>query len=142
AFLFLVNNRILNLALHLYSLEGACIFAVASPAVQGARGLWEGVCVIPGDFLNDGAYTISMMIVQDQSLCLYNLDRALSFEIADFREAGAWHGKWPGAVRPKNISFTLQRKDRMSGDRLSAWTWATPAFAEWRILHASYSVSS
>ena len=88
--------------------------------MQGDRGLWEGVCVIPSNFLNDGAYTISIMIVQDQSSCLYNLDRALSFEIADFREAGAWHGKWPGAVRPMNFSFTLQRKDRMSGDRLSA----------------------
>jgi lipopolysaccharide transport system ATP-binding protein len=108
AFWSLADGQTLNLALHLYSLEGACIFAVASPAVQGARGLWEGVCVIPGGFLNDGAYTISMMIVQDQSLCLYNLDRALTFEIADFREPGAWHGKWPGAVRPKNLSFTLQ----------------------------------
>ncbi len=120
AFWSLADNQILSLALHLYSLEGACIFAVASPAVQGVRGLWEGLCIIPGHVLNDGAYTISMMIVQDQSSCLYNLDRALSFEIADFREAGAWHGKWPGAVRPMNFSFTLQRKDRMFDDRPSA----------------------
>ena len=88
--------------------------------MHGARGLWEGVCVIPGDFLNDGAYTISMMIVQDQSLCLYNLDRALSFEIADFREAGAWHGKWPGAVDRKTFSSPSNPRDRMFDDRLSA----------------------
>lgn len=103
----LAEEQVLNLALHLYSLEGACIFAVGSTTVRAVRGLWEGVCLIPGNFLNDGVYTISIMIVKDQA-CLYDLEHALSFEIADFREGGAWHGKWPGAVRPTNLSFTLR----------------------------------
>ena len=90
----------LNLSLHLYTAAGECVFNVASPPKTFNKGLVEGACNIPGNFLNDGYYRLSMMIVQDTSKPLYNLEDALQFHVEDFREGTNWYGKWPGLVRP------------------------------------------
>ena len=91
----------LNLSLHFNSMTGETIFNVGSPVIEDAApGIVRGVCEIPGNFLNDGTYTISVMIVKDTSTVLYHLPESIIFEIEDFRENVSWYGKWPGAVRP------------------------------------------
>ena len=50
--------------------------------------------------MNDGVYSIMMMIVKD-SAALFVLDDAVIFEVHDVERTGNWLGKWPGAVRPK-----------------------------------------
>jgi lipopolysaccharide transport system ATP-binding protein len=57
-------------------------------------------CHVPGGLMNDGAYSILMMIVKDSS-ALYQLEDAVLFEIRDVARDGNWFGKWPGAVRPE-----------------------------------------
>jgi lipopolysaccharide transport system ATP-binding protein len=91
----------LNLSLHLYSLTGECIFNIGSQSQPYEKGLIQGECVIPGYFLNDGTYTISVMIVKDTVTPLYNMEEGLTFDVEDFREGVAWYGKWPGYVRPQ-----------------------------------------
>ena len=69
-------------------------------------GLHKSVCEIPAHLLNDGIYSVSMMVVGDGSYSIYNFENAVSFEVSEDRQGSAWHGKWPSFVRP-NLKFFL-----------------------------------
>jgi lipopolysaccharide transport system ATP-binding protein len=95
-----INNSQINLSLHVYTLEGVCVFNSISKSIPCPSGLIRGVCYIPGNFLNDGSYQITMMVVQDTSLVLYNYENLLSFTVQDVEREFKWYGKWQGVVRP------------------------------------------
>lgn len=98
----------LTTGLHLFTNSGECIFDIpAKPAVMN-KGLVKGVCEIPGNFLNDGSYYISIIIVKDTSVQLYYLEECLSFDLEDYRGEIKWYGKWVGAVRP-SFPFKLEQ---------------------------------
>ncbi|CCH02832.1 ABC transporter related protein [Fibrella aestuarina BUZ 2] len=97
----MMDRANLNLSLHVYSLTGECIFNIGSQSQAYGKGLIQGECVIPGYFLNDGTYTISMMIVKDTVTPLFNMEEGITFDVEDYREGVAWYGKWPGYVRPQ-----------------------------------------
>jgi lipopolysaccharide transport system ATP-binding protein len=86
--------------MHLYGIGGECIFNSASPANRLAKGLYHAACRIPGNLLNDGVYSVSMMIVKDRSIPLFNFNEAVVFDVLDDRTDAVWFGKRPGAVRP------------------------------------------
>jgi lipopolysaccharide transport system ATP-binding protein len=94
------DNVSLSVGLHLYTYAGECIFDVPSPSIAFAQGIVSGECTIPGNFLNDGTYYISLVIVRDTSVELFCYDECLSFTLEDFRGDIQWYGKWMGAVRP------------------------------------------
>ena len=100
----------LNTGLVLYSAGGDCIFDLLSPGAVFQKGLVEGECTIPGNFLNDGSYYFSINVVKDTSIPLFNLEECLSFELEDYRADMQYYGKWWGAVRPK-FPFALQQKE-------------------------------
>lgn len=91
----------LNLSMHLNSLTGECIFNVGTQSRSYGKGLIAGECTIPGYFLNDGSYTISVMVVKDTVTPLYTMEEGITFDVEDYREGIAWYGKWPGYVRPQ-----------------------------------------
>ncbi|HEV7347260.1 ABC transporter ATP-binding protein [Telluribacter sp.] len=111
----LEEDSTLNLSMHLYSYTGECIFNVGTPSQSFSRGLVTGSCEIPGHFLNDGSYVISMMIVKDTSTVLYNMEEAISFDIEDFREGVTWYGKWPGYIRPQ-LNFSISQTEPVVND--------------------------
>lgn len=90
----------LNFSIVLYSLEGVAIFNTGSTPQSFPEGLVSGSFVIPGDFLNDGAYTIRLLIVRDTSVILLDINNVLVFEVHDSERKGNWFGKWIGTVRP------------------------------------------
>ena len=96
----------INLSMHLYTINGECVFNVGSPATKLSKGLHKGVCEIPGNLLNDGLYTVSMMVVGEGAYALYNFEDTVSFEVTEKRAGSNWHGKHPGFVRPQ-LNFTL-----------------------------------
>ncbi len=80
-----------------------------TPIITEESGLFRGICEIPSPLLNDGSYTLSIMIVKDTTNILYYLEEPLNFEIADWREGnGNWYGKWPGVIRP-TLPFKLNK---------------------------------
>lgn len=101
-FSFRSQSASLNLCVgvHLFTASGDCIFDVCSTPGEYPAGDYTGECRIPGNFLNDGAYYISLIFVKDTSVPLYYLEECLSFEVEDYRENFAWYGKWMGHVRP------------------------------------------
>ena len=96
----LEDDVLLSAGLHLYTYAGECIFDIPSPTVACAQGLVAGQCTIPGNYLNDGTYYISIIIVRDTSVELFTYDECLSFTMEDYRGEIQWYGKWMGVVRP------------------------------------------
>ncbi len=95
-----VPDAVLNFSVVLYNLEGICIFNAGSQAQSFPAGTVSGSFTIPGDFLNDGIYTVRLLIVKDASVALLDIHELLMFEVQDVERSGNWHGKWIGAVRP------------------------------------------
>ncbi|MBS0026531.1 ABC transporter ATP-binding protein [Chitinophaga sp. 22321] len=86
--------------IHLFNMAGECIFDVASKGDLLQPGVISGECRIPGNFLNDGAYYLSVVFVKDTTTRLFYFEGCLSFNVEDYRENTAWFGKWMGYVRP------------------------------------------
>jgi lipopolysaccharide transport system ATP-binding protein len=107
----MLQSAHLNLSIFLYNMTGECVFNVGSQAKTFSKGLIKGMLEIPANFLNDGSYYISAMIVKDTADPIYFMEDAISFDIADWREGTNWFGKWPGAVRPINISVKTWKAD-------------------------------
>lgn len=97
----------INLSFHLYNIKGECIMAIASASSKLEKGIAKGLLSIPGNFLNDGSYYISAMIVKNKSEIIFNLDELLNFTVEDYRENTSWFGNWVGAVRPTFFNFPL-----------------------------------
>lgn len=91
----------LAVGIHLFTIGGECIFDVSHPPERFRKGVLEGTCTIPGNFLNDGSYYISIIVVKDTSQPLFYFEECLFFEVEDYRENMAWFGKWMGYVRPQ-----------------------------------------
>jgi len=91
----------LAIGLHLFTYGGECIFDNQSPSAYYNKGLIEGECTIPGNFLNDGSYFISIIVNRDTSIELFYFEECMSFDLEDYRGEIKWYGKWMGAVRPR-----------------------------------------
>jgi lipopolysaccharide transport system ATP-binding protein len=97
----------LIVGLHVFSISGDCIFDVSSRRAIFEKGVIKGQCRIPGNFLNDGSYYISIVFVKNTTTRLFYFESCLSFDVEDYRESTAWYGKWIGHVRPE-FPVTLQ----------------------------------
>jgi lipopolysaccharide transport system ATP-binding protein len=95
-----LDDVLLSVNLVLFSTSGECIFDVPSGTMQCQPGVVAGACTIPGNFLNDGSYYVSLYVVKDTTTPLYDYESCLSFEVEDYRGEIKWYGKWWGAVRP------------------------------------------
>ena len=94
------TDAALGLTLHLYTAEGIYVFAAGSGQKSRPRGLNRETVKIPGRFLNEGTYVITIQFVQDAS-SLYLHPEVLVFEVLDTVREENWFGKWAGIVRPK-----------------------------------------
>jgi lipopolysaccharide transport system ATP-binding protein len=84
---------------------------MANESQSFSKGIVSSEFRIPGDFLNDGSYFISLMVVQDGLKPLFVFDEALQFDIHDFRENSEYLGKWPGAIRPMHLKVKSWQKE-------------------------------
>lgn len=98
----------LNLTIHVRDEQGQTVFSSApleEPAWHGKpfpAGLFRSSVEIPGDLLNDGPHSVKLFVVRDQGVVLHIEDDILGFDVLDDPSMrGDWHGKWPGAVRPR-----------------------------------------
>jgi lipopolysaccharide transport system ATP-binding protein len=109
-FRFYNNNDDINLSIDLllYTLAGDCIFDIPSLSTKKDKGIYEGECTIPGNFLNDGSYYFTLFFSRDTSIELFSLEECIYFEVADFRENTNWYDKWWGFVRP-NFPLTIKQ---------------------------------
>ncbi len=66
------------------------------------KGLYKSKCIIPGNFLNDGSYSVTPVIGRYPNETQIMEDRLISFQVHDTGEMRQeFYGKWVGVVRPK-----------------------------------------
>ena len=99
----------INLSVHLalFTLAGDCIFNLPSTSAVYEDDVIEGECTIPGRFLNDGAYYVSMYFIKDTSRAIFEYEECLHFDVEDYRENINRYDKWQGYVRP-HFPFELK----------------------------------
>jgi lipopolysaccharide transport system ATP-binding protein len=110
----------LSAAVHLHDKSGTTVFAAnSSPSAALAddgwscrphpTGLYRSVCTIPGNFLNDGMYRVSVWVLKDSSRPQVRAEEVVSFTVHD---TGAmrreYTGPWIGAIRPR-LSWESER---------------------------------
>lgn len=93
-------NDTLIAGVHLFNGRGECIFELFSESPVQPGGMIEGNCTVPGNFLNDGSYYISLSFQRDYTTHLFYFEACLSFDVEDHHEKNAWQGKRQGYVRP------------------------------------------
>ena len=73
--------------------------------IKSSKGIYEAVATIPGNFLNDGMYRVSVAIMSyDPFTVHFHEMEAASFSVMDSKNEslarGLYDGKMPGVVRP------------------------------------------
>lgn len=107
SFMFLGDQMHLSTTLALFTLAGECIFNIPSKSAIYEEGIIKGECTIPGRFLNDGSYYISLFFIRDTSRSIFEYEECLHFDVADYRENINRYDKWQGYVRP-HLPFELK----------------------------------
>lgn len=66
------------------------------------EGMFCSTCHIPGNLINDGNYSVNLLIVKDRSTVIYRFDNILNFDVIEdiSLRSGAWYGKHTGVIRP------------------------------------------
>jgi lipopolysaccharide transport system ATP-binding protein len=76
------------------------------------RGLFQSVCRIPGNFLNEGHYSISAILGKMPDKTQVLEDQVLSFNVHDTGEMRKhYYGGWVGVVRPRLAWHTEYMED-------------------------------
>jgi lipopolysaccharide transport system ATP-binding protein len=86
--------------LQVFNDAGELIFELSSQNYHFRNGIVKGESQIPGNFLNDGLYYISIAFVRNSTTRLFYLESCLSFHVEDYKDSGDGYGKWAGMVRP------------------------------------------
>lgn len=103
----------INISPHYIGAAGETLFAAPSPVRAVEPGDTWFVCQVPADLLNDGIYSLRVLVVEEGPKVLQSVNDALVLEVHDIQREGAWLGKWPGVIRPK---FHWEFKPQLSVD--------------------------
>jgi lipopolysaccharide transport system ATP-binding protein len=98
----------IEVSTRLYTVSGVCVFDLGSPTIKAEKGILALSMVIPGNLLNDTSYSISLIILKDNSDTIHEFPHCATFDVEDMRENMQFFGVWPGVIRPQlDISFAL-----------------------------------
>lgn len=105
----------LNLSLHVFSGDDTLVLNAVPLAEKNwfgkpfPEGRFRCVCELPPHLLNADKYRVELLIVRDQSHIIYRDDSAIAFEVSETpTENTAWHGRFPGVVRPQ-LNWTTEQ---------------------------------
>jgi lipopolysaccharide transport system ATP-binding protein len=101
----LAEQSRLDLAAQIFNEHGVSVFATAENRESPApAGLLRSSFIVPADLMNSGTYRVHFVVFQNGvgATEVAHWEDLLAFEIHDAPSElrGAYHGQWPGAVRP------------------------------------------
>jgi lipopolysaccharide transport system ATP-binding protein len=114
----LAEASVLGVSLHLFDDHGTLVLNSLSDTEPkwGGRplpvGLVRHTCTVPGNLLNDGVYSVTVLVYRNDSEHLFWLRDTVAFEVRDTgdgRGAGSW--RWPGVIRPPLVWTTAVTSD-------------------------------
>jgi lipopolysaccharide transport system ATP-binding protein len=95
-----LSDELVNVNLTLYAEDETMVFVSVSSPAPLTPGIWDLTCRVPAHLLNDGSYTVRVMLVKDAAHPTANIPDVLRFSLAEHQRTIPWLGRWPGAVRP------------------------------------------
>ncbi len=102
----------LNLSVEVNNKEGIMSFTTVPVGDLGRQfetGLYRSSFEIPGGLLNNGPHTVTLLVVENETVPLSRHEEILVFSVEESdNQQGAWHGEWPGAVRP-NLTWQTEQ---------------------------------
>ena len=106
-----VQNR-LDLAAEMFNEHGVSVFATAENRESPApAGLLRSSFIVPADLMNNGTYRLRLVVFLNGigATVAADWEDLLVFEIQDAASElrGAFHGDWPGVVRP-NLAWKTE----------------------------------
>jgi lipopolysaccharide transport system ATP-binding protein len=103
----------ININVRLLTVNGECVFDLGSPTINAAKAVLVLNSIIPGDLLNNATYFVSLAVIKNNSVPLWEFSESVSFDVEDVREGMHYFGTWPGIIRPK-IDSTFYIKELLS----------------------------
>ena len=103
----------LSMSIHVLDKMGTCVLASANMNSANLEidrwfgkphpiGLYRTVCKLPGNFLNEGMYSINAFVLSDVVNIEVRVEEVISFTVHDTGEMRKeYSGGWIGVVRPK-----------------------------------------
>ena len=89
-----------SVSIHLLDKYGVCVLCSGVDHVGASAGLHKASCTLPGNFLNNGRYSISVVLVLDATNYVVHLPQAVTFDVHETGvERGAFLGEIIGTVR-------------------------------------------
>ena len=65
-------------------------------------GLFRATCTVPGNFLNEGLYSVNVLVFNRISHVEITAKEVIRFDVQDTGVmSGEWRGRWVGVVRPR-----------------------------------------
>lgn len=106
-----VQSR-LDLAAEMFNEQGVRVFATAENRESPApAGLLRSSFIVPADLMNNGTYRLRLVVFLNGigATAVADWEDLLVFEIQDAASElrGAFHGDWPGVVRP-NLAWKTE----------------------------------
>jgi lipopolysaccharide transport system ATP-binding protein len=99
-FWILQPGMLLHLTYHLLNEQGIVVLTSGCRGEKRPRGCYRASCVIPGDLLNSGGYTLKLLVVRDGNQIVFAEDSCSSFSVVDADERDtAYSGREPGVVQ-------------------------------------------
>jgi hypothetical protein len=104
----LIAEDNIDVFLHCYNDQQVMVFSSGSffeeriDSGPANAGTYTFVCEVPGHLLNDGLYTLDVLLVRDRQEVVSTEHSIISFTVADdFPRAAGWHWRPAGTVRPR-----------------------------------------
>jgi lipopolysaccharide transport system ATP-binding protein len=96
-----------HITLHFINEQGEVVFTSGCRSAAGwlespVPGEYTVACHVPADLLNEGNYTVRILVVQNGNRVVCERQDVIGFDVKDLtpRGVGSYHGKEPGSVRP------------------------------------------
>lgn len=100
----LKNNGNYHLTFHLYNELGEAMFSFYDKYEKAklAEGKNHLVCSIPASFLQSGNFSLSLFVVENKKLSVFNAHDIMFFTVSNGdREIGTYMGREPGYITPQ-----------------------------------------
>jgi lipopolysaccharide transport system ATP-binding protein len=99
-FELLQNDLNVSTSIHVFDKYGLWAFCSGLPSKRLPRGRYRHTYCFPANLLNDGPYTITLILVKDTSRVELTIESAIAFTVHESKGREEYLGTMGGCVRP------------------------------------------